>query len=185
MDAYQPETVAVSQVRIGTGAMKFVVAAFVLASTLMLSGGCASLGTPVDTPYITLAGVWLVDINLLEQRYRIRLRIQNPNPFSLNIDGLDYRVEINDKEFARGVSNQALSIPRYGVDVLEVEAVSTLAGIMRQLMELEKGAPTSLKYRVTGKVSLRDRAFRVPFDYQGEFTLAPESPALGISKQPA
>jgi len=103
----------------------------------------------------------------------MRLRIQNPNPFSLNIDGLDYRVEINDKEFARGVSNQMLSIPRYGVDVLEVEAVSTLAGIMRQLMGLEKGAPTSLKYRVTGKVSLRDRAFRVPFDSQGEFTLVP------------
>ena len=65
------------------------------------------------------------------------------------------------------------------MDVLEVEAVSTLAGIMRQLMELEKGAPTSLKYRVTGKVSLRDRALRVPFDYQGEFTLAP-GPASGV-----
>ena len=94
--------------------MKFVVASFVLTSTLMLSGGCASVGTSVDTPYITLAGVWLVDVNLLEQRYRMRLRIQNPNPFSLNIDGLDYRVEINDKEFARGVSNQAFSVPRYG-----------------------------------------------------------------------
>jgi LEA14-like dessication related protein len=159
--------------------MKFVMASPILASTLMLSVGCASVGTPVDAPHITLAGVWLVDINLLEQRYRMRLRIQNPNPFSLNIDGLDYRIEINDKEFARGVSNQALSVPRYGVDVLEVEAVSTLVGIMRQLMELEKGAPTSLKYRVTGKVSLRDRTFRVPFDYEGEFTLAP-GPASGI-----
>ncbi|MFQ5760878.1 MAG: LEA type 2 family protein [Acidiferrobacterales bacterium] len=154
-------------------------ASSILASTLMLSVGCASVGTPVDTPHITLAGVWLVDINLLEQRYRMRLRIQNPNPFSLNIDGLDYRIEINDKEFARGVSNQALSVPRYGVDVLEVEAVSTLAGIMRQLVELEKVAPASLKYRLTGKVSLRDRTFRVPFDYEGEFTLAPR-PASGI-----
>ncbi len=55
MDAYQPQTVVVSQVRIGTGAMKFVAGPFVLASTLMLSGGCASAGTSVDTPYITLA----------------------------------------------------------------------------------------------------------------------------------
>lgn len=157
--------------------MKSTVVPSVFAVALILTGACATVGTPIETPHVTLAGVWLIDVNLLEQRYRMRLRIQNPNPFSLNIDGLNYRVDINDKEFARGVSNQAISVPRYGVDMLDVEAVSTLAGIMRQLMELESGAPNSLRYRVTGKVSLSDRGLRVPFDYRGEFVLTPPSPA--------
>ncbi len=153
--------------------MRLTIASSVFAAALILTGACATVRTPVEAPHVTLAGVWLIDINLLEQRYRMRLRIQNPNPFSLNIDGLNYRVDINDKEFARGVSNQALDVPRYGVDLLDVEAVSTLAGIMRQLMELERGTPNSLKYRITGKVSLRNRVFQVPFDYEGEVTLGP------------
>lgn len=128
----------------------------------------------VDAPRVTIAALGLVNANLLEQRYRIRLRLQNPNPVPLAISGMEYEIEINDQTFARGVSNQNLTIAAYSTEVAEVEAISTLADVMRQLMALDKGPYHSLRYRVRGKVSLRDRDFRLPFDHRGEITLPME-----------
>ncbi|MFQ5995741.1 MAG: LEA type 2 family protein [Acidiferrobacterales bacterium] len=150
----------------------FIVAVTVGLTAVVLESGCAAAPTQLDQPHVTLAGVWLMDTNLLEQRYQIRLRIQNPNPFRLEIDGLEYEVEINDQVFARGVSDQRVAIQRYSTALVEVEAISTLADVMRQLMAPPKtGQVESFRYRVRGKLSVRSHDTVLPFDHHGEITL--------------
>ena len=119
---------------------------------------------------MNIADIRLQDATLLEQRYRLQLRIQNPNPVDLPIEGLSYDLEINGKPFSKGVSSQAITVPRYGSELLEVEGTSTLFDVLRQMAELRKGQPKAVQYRLTGKLGLSNGR-REPFDYQGQVEL--------------
>ncbi len=133
---------------------------------------CAHAPSNVEPLRVTLAGVALADFNLFEQRYRITLRIQNPNEFRIAVDGVEYRVELNDREFARGVSTAPVSVPGFGMALAEVEAVSTLADWLRQAQADSSRGEAAVGYRVRGKLRLRDPAVvTVPFDYAGEIRL--------------
>ncbi len=123
---------------------------------------------------MTLASVALADFNLFEQHYRITLRLQNPNAFRIAIDGVEYRVELNEREFARGVSAAPVRVPGFGTALAEVEAVSTLADWLRQAQAGTSREEASFAYRVRGKLRLSDPAVvTVPFDYAGEIGLTP------------
>lgn len=145
----------------------------VLAACVLL-WRCAHVPPNVEPLRVTLAGVTLADFNLLEQRYRITLRLQNPNEFRIAIDGVEYRIELNEREFARGVSAARVNVPGFGTALAEVEAVSTLADWLRQAQADTTRQEESLAYRVRGTLRLRDPAVvTVPFDYAGEIRFRP------------
>lgn len=146
---------------------------FLLLTGILLIQGCATM--KVEPPSVNVADIRLQDATLLEQRYRLQLRIQNPNPTELLIDGLSYEVEINGKPFAKGLSNRAVTVPRYGSELIEVEGTSTLFDVLRQLVELPKGQAKTVQYHLKGKLGLHSGS-RVPFDYQGEIELPKTSP---------
>jgi LEA14-like dessication related protein len=56
-----------------------------------------------EPPRVSLAGLEIVDANLFEQRYALRLRLQNTNDMTLSITGLDYEVFLNDRPCVRCV----------------------------------------------------------------------------------
>ncbi|MEE9287677.1 MAG: LEA type 2 family protein, partial [Gammaproteobacteria bacterium] len=67
--------------------------------------GCASIPSELEPPRLTLKNVELLNATLFEQQYLLTLRLQNPNDFDLDIKGMSFDLEINDEEFASGVSN--------------------------------------------------------------------------------
>lgn len=141
---------------------------------LVLLAGCALVPWPRPlSPDVNLAHLELTRADLLEQRYRILLRVQNPNPFSLPIRGLAFQVHVDGRRFLRGVSDTAVTIPAYGEEVLEVQGVSTLGSVVDQLRALARG-PDVVRYRVSGHFVLLDRSGRWHFENLGEFPLFPE-----------
>ncbi len=72
--------------------------------------GCAGIGRLSEPPYISLANINLLNMGVFEQRYRIMMRIQNPNDVIISIKGMSYRIFINEQSFARGVSNKPVII---------------------------------------------------------------------------
>lgn len=150
--------------------------AFLLA---LLLAACAALPGRIEPPRVTLADVRPSQVGLLEQRFRLSLRIQNPNDLALPLEGLDFAVQINGKPFATGVSNRGVTVPALGEAVMEVDAVSNLGGILRQLADLEGGAAgRGLSYRVSGKVHVTGHG-AVPFEHSGDLGL----PALPTPQQ--
>ena len=138
-----------------------------------LLAGCAGLGAYQESPRVSLVSIEPLDMTLLEQRYALGLRIMNPNAAEIPINGLSYTIEINQREFAYGVSRQTVTIPAYGEAVLEVEVVSNLLDVLRQLQSLQEDKPAALGYRLSGKLSLANSSFRLPFDYSGELNWLP------------
>jgi len=148
---------------------------------LLLAGllsACAGINSYSEAPRVSLAGIEPKDMTLFEQRYGIRLRIMNPNDAALPIEGLSYALEINEREFAYGVSRQAVEIPAFGEALLDVEVVSNLLTVMQQLQQMSGESRDSLTYRLTGKINLTNRLGALPFDYSGELSyLPPARPA--------
>ncbi len=126
---------------------------FIAIFILMLTA-CAGVTYHAEPPMVNIAGIQLKDAQLLEQRYELMLRIQNPNETALYIKGLSYTLDINSSEFASGVSNQSIEVPAYGEEVLTVSLVSSTFGVINQLNKLAQGSNQPLNYRLTGKVSL-------------------------------
>lgn len=131
--------------------------------------GCAILPPGAEPLQVTLSDVRLVDATLLEQTYRLRLRLNNPNPFDVDIVGLQYTLEMNGRDFASGVSNQQLTVPQLGSAQVDVDAVSSLAGIYRQIIALQQSKDT-LTYRMRGALYVQGGG-KLSFDQHGEVGL--------------
>ena len=140
-------------------------------AVLMLAtmlAACAGFGLrePLSA---TVADIKPLEMTLLEQRFNVKVRVLNPNDADIEFDGVVFDLELNGKPFAKGVSNQRGTIPRFGEALIDVNVVSGLSGILRQVNELRSGRET-MTYRLSGR--LAGGAFgSVPFETQGELKL--------------
>lgn len=146
----------------------------------MVLAACAGVGSvPMQAPHVSLVNLRVQDVQLFEQRYGMTLRVQNPNSVPLPIVGMEYSVRLNEIEFGKGVSRQAVTVPAYGDAVVQVDLVSSTFSLLQRVQELQQGRlPQSLKVRIAGGVSLAHGAVPLPFLFQGEIgRAAPKSPA--------
>jgi len=119
-------------------------------SVILLISGCA--GLRLQAPAVTVADMQVVEANLLEQRFVFKLRVQNPNDRDIPVTGMSFEIEINDEPFARGVSSKTATLPRLSETMLEVAAVSDLAGMLRQIGVLRRGGKNSVSYKIRGRL---------------------------------
>ncbi|MFO1318953.1 MAG: LEA type 2 family protein [Burkholderiales bacterium] len=138
----------------------------------LAAGGCAGVGgrEPVS---VNVADLRMGTASVFEQQYFVTLRIQNPSDRDLTLKGVVFELEINDKAFARGTSGEMLTVPRFGSSLVEVETLSTITGILRQLGAVtgEGAAPKALKYRIKGRVYQTGMGSPIAFDDTGELSL--------------
>lgn len=122
-----------------------------VASVLWISG-CAVFGQGYTKPEIQLANLEMLQSNLWEQSFRLRLRVDNPNDRSLPVRGMHYRVYLNDSRLATGVTNQPFDVPAYGSEYFELDVRSNLWRHLGDLIKLvERQQPVS--YRIEGHIS--------------------------------
>ena len=128
---------------------------------------CASLWVrePLN---VTIAEFKPVEIGVLEQRYEVKVRLLNPNDSEVSFDGVVFDLEINGKPFAKGVSDKGGTVPRFGEALIDLQLVSGLQNILRQVNELAKGDRTSVTYRIKGRLHLARGIGSIPFDATGE-----------------
>ncbi len=143
--------------------------AFTLLFVVLAVTGCARFGDPIP-PQVRLADLRPLAGGLLEQRFRLDLRVTNPNDFSLNIRAVSVDLDLNGQPFANGLSNQSVTIPALGNAVVPVEVSSGILAVVQQLMGMTQS--TEFSYRMTGIAYLggfgRDD---VPFEQSGSLGL--------------
>ena len=125
---------------------------------LALGGAAAGLlaacaGTPLRPlkPEVSVADVRLEGGNLVEQRFLLTLRVINPNRFDIPVQGLSFTLELAGQPFARGVGSKPVTVPALGEALVEVNATTGLAGLLRQFRNLGKGGET-IPYRLKGRL---------------------------------
>lgn len=140
---------------------------WLLAVCLGLLAGCATFAPSIEPPEITVARFQVVDVQLLEQRYALTLRVQNPNDFTLPIRGLSFHLSFYGMPFAHGVSDQMVAVGPYSEALLDISVVSGTLNLMQQLAKLQGDQNQTIDYLLSGHLSLEDRLTRIPFEKRG------------------
>ena len=140
-----------------------------LAIVVALLGGCAA---PLQKPEVSLAGVELVGVGLVEQRLLLKLKISNPNDVDLPVKSLSFDLDLDGQPFAKGASEQPVTIARHAEAQLDVKVVSRLGDVLKQLNAARQNG--KLGYRIHGRVEFNGSAgpTSVTFDRLGEVSLA-------------
>jgi len=143
--------------------MKIFVLFFLPISFLIFSTSCASLVFQAEPPEVLVSNVKPLGGTLFEQRVQVDLRVRNPNDFDLEVTGLDFTLQLNNKRLARGLANKAVTIPRLGDAILTVETATSTLDVLSQLLNLTSGE--DITYQITGVLHLHD--IPLPFDNEG------------------
>ena len=144
-------------------------AAMALAATV---AGCATTpGKIEEPPRVSLVSIAPEEFQLFEQRYRVQLRMLNPNDATLAIRGLSYEIELNGKTFGNGVSGERITVEPFGEQTVSVVVLSNISRIYQQIKGVIASGEASLSYVVRGTVSVEGPLGRVPFEHEGEVSL--------------
>lgn len=147
---------------------------FLAAAGAAVLAACAGLPIGLESPKVSLADISVAGGGLLEQRFALKLRVQNPNDRDIPLDGLSFTVELNGLEFAHGVSNRPVVLARLSDTLVDVEGVSNLGAVIRQLQQAAGGeGREAFTYRIHGKLA-SGLLGSIPFDRQGEVAVPPE-----------
>jgi LEA14-like dessication related protein len=145
---------------------------WVALSMAVLASACSTMPNEYEMLRVHIADMTPKDMTLFEQRFDVKLRIQNPNDVDFSINGLRFDIELNGRGFANGMSGQHMAVPRFGSEVVNVEVFTTLASFLKQIQDLNAGAGPKVRYRLKGSAVVDSPgAFKAPFDEQGEIEL--------------
>jgi len=145
---------------------------------IALVTACAN-NFPIQTvaPEVSLADFRLLDLGVTEQNYLVRLSLKNPNPFPLPLSSMNYQIHLNDKEFARGENNEAVTIPAAGEEFLDLKVSTNLLKMANGWPNWQALLKQQFNYRISGGVNLMQGAqIQIPFEYQGEIPLLRGNP---------
>lgn len=124
-----------------------------LLSLLCFIGGC-SVGVTggLKEPDVRLIKVDVVKAKLLEQKFVLRFRIDNPNSASLPVRGLVYNVHLNDVKLAEGESDHGFTVPAHGHQIFDVPVRTNLWRHVRRIVKALENPNEPVRYSLTGEV---------------------------------
>ncbi|ULA64377.1 MAG: WHy domain-containing protein [Nitrospira sp.] len=125
--------------------------------------GCASWFTTGERPDVLVANITPLDSTPFEQRLKIDLRVRNPNDSELHVTGMDIKLDLNGKRLARGLGNQAFTVPRLSDTVVAIETTTSTLDVVRQVLGLRNAQ--ALNYEISGVLHVKDG--RLPFENSG------------------
>lgn len=142
---------------------------------LLILSGCAALQPREAQVRVTIADLRPLESTLMEQRYLVKIRLQNRSRDDLKINGMSFDLDLNGKRFASGVSNQETTIPGFSESMLEVKLSSTVFGLIKQFGALQERQAGGFDYQISGSLSSPDSMRALPFSEKGEINLLPSA----------
>lgn len=110
----------------------------------------------------------LTHVTLFEQRWRVTLRVRNPNDHRLSVRGLDYRVLLDGQPFAEGATAASFVLPAQGDTLVSTELSTRLLQDFDRIRAL-LGGDGSLPYTIEGKARLGTLPVPVGFSWHGHW----------------
>ena len=128
-------------------------ALFLVALVSLALAGCASL-VHREPVRINVVGLEPIPGEGMEMRFKVKLRVQNPNETAIDFDGLALDLDLNGRPFATGVSDGAGSVPRFGETLIEIPvSVSAIAVVRQALGVIEGDGKAEVPYALRGRLA--------------------------------
>lgn len=153
---------------------KRIFGVFALAMILVVSG-CATLPNLLKDPSVALESVSLANNNLLSPRFKLVLRVTNPNSIALPVKGMSYAINIQGVDLFSGATSEVPHIAAYGDTLLTLELGTNIikAGNLLRLL-LDKSTNT-ISYNIGAQIDLSGIPTSFNISEAGEINLADQS----------
>jgi len=134
--------------------------------------GCSLLAPKFQRPTLSVVGVELVSGNLLQQNFRVKLNIQNPNDRALPVSGVHVTLSVGGETLAQGQNDRAFVVPANGNSDFDMSITANVAVAMLKLANSRDKHADAIDYDVSGSASIDLPFMRdLPFHQTGSFAL--------------
>ncbi|MBF0627143.1 MAG: LEA type 2 family protein [Magnetococcales bacterium] len=135
-------------------------------------GGADWLGSKpkLEQPRLSLVDIQpsRIKSSKLAPRFRLRLKVENPNDIEVPISGIDSRLEVQGMAFATGKSTEFFIIPAKGDAEFDLEVATEVMRAMKQISALLRRGEAVVDYRLAGVIHVELPLLgAVPFDKSG------------------
>lgn len=132
------------------------VALLALVVPLMILQGCATLSPGFEPPEVQVTALEPLPNNQSgDLRFRIHLRVFNPNNTDLALSGLFYTLKLAGHKVITGTSSNLPVIPAYGQNAIVVDASANLMGSFMAAAELLQMQGNTVPYELEAKLGLQ------------------------------
>lgn len=124
-----------------------------LALLLSLLNGCSSVRvSDYQEPQVHLLKVEVVKAKLLQQDFKLRFRVENPNNGSMLVRSLRYKIMLNDRVLTEGESTDWFVVEGHGHKNFMVPIRTNLWKDLKPIAKMLKKPDQPIKYRLEGKL---------------------------------
>src|SRR5712671_1819597 len=133
---------------------------------------CSLMAPKFERPTLSVTGIELVDGNLLQQHFRVKFNIQNPNDRALPVSGLHAALSVAGENVAQGQNERAFVVPAKGDADFDMMITANMALALLKLANKMDQHGDSIDYDVSGAASIDLPFLRdLPFHQTGSFSL--------------
>lgn len=141
----------------------------IITVVLLLAAGLVMLIRRLQPPDVKLTSVRPDQLRAGEQRLRVGLRVQNPNPIPLPVLNMTYQLWLEERPIASGDADLRRRVPARGEADMEVMVTGDAGHLARTLPKLAL-TPQPWRYRLEGTVAVLP-TLRVGYRHVGEIDL--------------
>ena len=141
---------------------------FIAACAVVLAA-CSTMGSKLEAPQIELVGVQMLSTDMFAQRFKVRVKVTNPNDLELPVRGLEYTILMMGDSFAEGMSTEAFTLPALGEAEFDMLVTTNfVSSFGRLLSRVGGGKLEDIDYEITGKVMVDKGMIRkIPINHRG------------------
>lgn len=157
-----------------TGKSKNVAWLFFLFACIQLLGisGCTNLQTPSLEPIaLSLDGIELLPQQGLQQKFKLKFQLQNPNAQTISFQGMKYSLDLNNQKILSGVTNQLPKLAGYSQERVELIAGTQLLGIIRLLNSVASNPNSEFQYNLHATLDVENQFSNMVISESGKVPL--------------
>ncbi len=118
-----------------------------------LLNGCASMGTTLQAPRLTVVAANMASADVFSQQFRVRVHVENPNDRTLPIKSIDYKLFLEGDNFAEGMSDAPFIVPANGEKEFDLTMrTNFVSSVGRLLSRLTGTNNRTVQYVFSGSV---------------------------------
>ena len=137
-----------------------------------LLSACATLNPNYEEPTVALTSFRALPSEGMAPVFEVGLRIINPNPEALSLQGIVYTISLEGREVVKGVGKDFPVIEGYSQeDVVLTASVQLLSGL-RLIGDLARAESPSLRYEFQAKLDLTGVYPSIRVTEEGDFSFS-------------
>lgn len=111
--------------------------------------GCTSMGS-MEQLDVTLSNLNFTEVTVFETTLVAKLRITNPNPEALAVEGASFKLYLEDKKVGTGTSNESFTVERLDSYVVDVIFHINNASAILRIKDILEAKDKEISYGIRG-----------------------------------